>query len=157
MKNSSRLEDIRNYVYGKDAKYFDTIPTKAADQVVKIDYKITGCPVNHDEFIKVFKLALRGISYVPPQKAVCVDCKHNENECMYDRGVTCLGPVTLAGCDSWCVNNGNICYGCRGMLDNPAKDAQADVLKKYGISAEWIISKMNMYNKAKDTEEKGVK
>ncbi|MBF0253833.1 MAG: cytochrome B, partial [Candidatus Omnitrophica bacterium] len=114
MKNNFNLDDIRKSVYGKQAEYFDTIPTRAVHQVVKVDYFVHGCPVYIPEFVKVLKCALSGTPYRVPDHSVCVECKLNENVCMYDRGVSCLGPVTRAGCNSWCINNGNICYGCRG-------------------------------------------
>ncbi len=153
MKNNFELSDIRKYVYGKDANTFDTIPTMALDQVVKVDYYVHGCPIYAPEFIKVLKCVLSGLPYQVPDSAVCVECKLNENECMYDKGITCLGPITRSGCNSWCINNGNICYGCRGMVTNPAKNGQMDILKKHNISLDWVKNKINMYNKAKDTEE----
>ena len=119
MKNNYELEDIRKSVYGEDFKFFPTIETKAIHQVVKVDYTIPGCPVYPPEFINVLKAVLAGLPYSVPDNAVCVECKFNENECVYERGVTCLGPITRAGCNSWCINNGNICYGCRGMVSNP--------------------------------------
>jgi len=153
MKNNFDLEDIREYVYKEDAKHFDTIPTRAVHQVVPVDYVIPGCPVYIPEFVKVLKLALRGIPYNVPQNAVCTECKLNENECMYDKGITCLGPITRAGCNSWCINNGNICYGCRGIVENPAENGQKDVLEKYNISLDWIENKINMYNKPRELGE----
>lgn len=153
MKNNFSLEDVKEYVYKDKADWFNTVPTMAVDQVVKVDYYVNGCPVYIPEFIKVLKCALQGIPYKVPDYAVCVECKFNENECMYDRGVTCLGPITRAGCNSWCTNNGNICYGCRGMVSNPNKNGQTEILKKYNIPMDWIINKFNMYNKAKDKQE----
>ena len=44
MKNNFDLDDIREYVYKEDAKHFDTIPTRAVHQVVKVDYFVPGCP-----------------------------------------------------------------------------------------------------------------
>jgi sulfhydrogenase subunit delta len=152
MKNNFELKDIRNYVYGKDANAFDTVPTMAVDQVVSVDYYVHGCPIYPPELIKVLKCALRGLPYQVPDHSVCVECKLNENECMYDKGITCLGPITRAGCNSWCINNGNICYGCRGMVTNPAKNGQIDILQKHDISLDWVANKINMYNKAKDTQ-----
>ncbi len=153
MKNNFKLDDIRDYVYKESAKHFETIPTRAVHQVVKVDYFVHGCPVYIPEFVKVLKCALSGIPYSVPDYAVCVECKLNENECMYDKGITCLGPVTKAGCNSWCINNGNICYGCRGMVTNPAENGAKDILKKYDIPLEWVENKMNMYNKARELEE----
>ena len=153
MKNNFKLKDIREYVYQKDAKHFDTIATRAVHQVVPVDYFIPGCPVYIPEFVQVLKAALSGLPYKVPDNAVCVECKLNENECMYDKGVTCLGPVTRAGCNAWCINNGNICYGCRGMVSNPAENGQKDVLEKYKISLDWIENKLNMYNKPRELGE----
>ncbi|HNV86281.1 MAG TPA: cytochrome B [Candidatus Omnitrophota bacterium] len=152
MKNNFDLSDIRNYVYQDKARFFETIPTRAVHQVVPVDYFVHGCPVYLPEFVKVLKCALAGIPYRVPDSAVCTECKLNENECMYDKGITCLGPVTRAGCNSWCVNNGNICYGCRGMVTNPAENGAKDILEKYQIPLEWVENKMNMYNKAREQD-----
>ncbi|HOE62783.1 MAG TPA: cytochrome B [Candidatus Sumerlaeota bacterium] len=154
MKNNFPLEEIRKSVYGESAKFFDTIPTHAVGQVVKVDYFVTGCPVYPPEFVKVLKCALMGINYEVPDYAVCVECKLNENVCMYERGLTCLGPVTRAGCNSWCINNGNICYGCRGMVSNPNIKGAQDVIARYNIDMDLVQNKMNMYNKCRELNKK---
>ena len=77
MKNNFKLDDIREYVYGKDAKTFDTIPTLAVDQVVKVDYYVHGCPIYAPELIEVLKCALQGLPYKVPDNAVCSECKLN--------------------------------------------------------------------------------
>ena len=154
MKNKFDLKEIKEYVYKDKADCFETVETMPVHQVVKVDYYINGCPVYPPEIIKILKHVLAGLPYNVCDHSVCVECKLNENECMYDKGLTCLGPITKAGCNSWCLNNNNICYGCRGMVTNPAKNAQMDVLKKYNIPLEWIINKMDMYNKASEREGK---
>jgi coenzyme F420-reducing hydrogenase gamma subunit len=150
MKNAFELEDIRSYVYGDSSGYFPTEKTRAVHQVVPVDYFVHGCPVYIPEFVSVLKAVLQGIPYYVPDYAVCVECRMNENVCMYDRKVACLGPVTKAGCNSWCINNGNICYGCRGMVSNPNEKGAREVLSKYNISMEMIVNKMNMYNKCRE-------
>jgi coenzyme F420-reducing hydrogenase gamma subunit len=150
MKNAFELEDIRSYVYGDSSGYFPTEMTRAVHQVVPVDYFVYGCPVYIPEFVSVLKAVLQGIPYYVPDYAVCVECRMNENVCMYDRKVACLGPVTKAGCNSWCINNGNICYGCRGMVSNPNEKGAREVLSKYNISMEMIVNKMNMYNKCRE-------
>lgn len=152
MKNNFPLEDIKQYVYGDGHRFFATDKTKAVHQVVQVDYFVHGCPVYIPEFVTVLKTALQGIPYYPPDYPVCVECKLNENVCMYDRGVSCLGPVTRAGCNSWCINNGNICYGCRGMVSNPNEKGAQDVIAKYKIPMEHILNKMNMYNKCRELD-----
>lgn len=150
MKNNFDLTDIRKYVYGSDYRFFETETTRAVHQVVKVDYFVNGCPIYQPEFVEVLKAVLQGAPYYVPDYAVCVQCKQNENVCMYEKGVTCLGPVTKAGCNSWCINSGNICYGCRGVLSNPNEKGARDVLAKYKVPMEMILNKMNMYNKCKE-------
>lgn len=157
MKNSFEIDEIRKYVYGDKYHYFDAQPTKAVDQVVKVDYYIPGCPVYLPEVIEVIKCILRGVPYPVPDKPVCSECKLNENVCLYEKGAVCLGPWTKAGCNSWCTSNGNICYGCRGMVSNPAINAASDIIKKYNVNEkiknlgdELMKKKFEMYNKAKE-------
>jgi len=148
MKNKKPMQDSKDYVYKECANFYDTIPTMPIHMVVDVEYKIPGCPIYPPELLKVLKMALQGLPYNLQEHAVCVECKFNENECMYERGVTCLGPVTRAGCNSWCVNNGNKCYGCRGLLDNPNIQGAKEVMHKYGLNMDMIMSNINMYNSA---------
>ena len=154
MKNGFSLDEIRHYVYGPGYGFFPTEKTRAVHQTVPVDYHVHGCPVYPPEFLAVIKAALQGNPYYVPDYPVCVECKLNENVCMYDRGVTCLGPVTRAGCNSWCVSNGNICYGCRGMVSNPNEPGTRAVLEKYHIPPEFVLSRMNMYNSCRGPESK---
>jgi len=155
MKNSFDLDEIRASVYGSDYHLFDSTPTRPVHQVVKVDYTVNGCPIYPPELIEVLKHALRGLPYTVPDKPVCSECKLNENVCMYERGVSCLGPWTKAGCNSWCVNNGNICYGCRGEVKHPAKAAASDIISKYNLKPELIKGKFDMYNKCKEGDNNG--
>ena len=73
--------------------HLDTAPVKALDEVVKVDYKIHGCPIDAEE------LALRGPqpagrarSPSIPDYPVCVECKMKENVCRYEYDEICLGP-----------------------------------------------------------------
>ena len=150
MKNGFDLEEIRRYVYGEKASCFDTTKVRPLEAVVAVDYQVPGCPVYPPEFIEVLKSALSGLPYHIPDKAVCTECRFNENECLFEKGVTCLGPVTRAGCNSWCPNYGNICYGCRGLVSNPNRDAFREILEKYGIPLELILRRTGMYNSCQE-------
>lgn len=146
MKNNFDPDEIRNYVYGGQVPGVEAARVKAVHQVVKVDYFVNGCPILPAELIKVLKAVLLGIPYDVPDHAVCVECKLNENVCMYERGFACLGPITRAGCDSWCINHDNICYGCRGMVSNPNTKGAEDVIAKYGIDLDLAQKKVAMYN-----------
>lgn len=150
MKNAFDLAEVGRIVYGEDSHRFPTVRTRPLHRVVPVEYTIHGCPIAIPEFLTVLKCILSGIPYAVPDQAVCTECKRNENVCLFDRGVTCLGPVTRAGCDSWCVNHGNVCYGCRGLVDNPNEQGMLQVLASRGISQESIVRKMQMYNRCRE-------
>jgi len=146
MKNTFDLKEIATYVYGDGAKFFPTLLTHPVHEVVPVDYFVHGCPVYPPEFLEVLRCALLGLPYHVPDVAVCVECKFNENVCFYERGITCLGPITRAGCNSWCINSGNICYGCRGMVSNPNEGGFLEVLRKYNVELGFLMKRMDMYN-----------
>jgi coenzyme F420-reducing hydrogenase gamma subunit len=62
----------------------------------------------------------------------------NGNECMFDKGKTCIGPITRAGCGAICPTNNSSCEGCRGTVPDPNKNAMHEVLDKYGLSLDTI-------------------
>jgi len=146
IKNRAPLEVAKQRVYGEKQDLINTIKVMPLHQVVKVDYFINGCPVYIPEVIAVLQCALMGKPYVVPNYAVCVECKNNENVCRYEKGQECMGPLTRAGCNSWCVNNGNRCYGCRGLVENPAADGAKDILLKYGLKLEDILQRFTLYN-----------
>lgn len=146
IKNRASLDLAKQRVYGNKADIINTIKTMPVHEVVKVDYEINGCPVYVPEVLAVLKSVLMGKPYVVPNYPVCVECKMNENVCRYEKDQECMGPVTRAGCNSWCVNNGNRCYGCRGLVDKPASDAAKDILTKYGIKLEDILNSFTLYN-----------
>jgi len=146
IKNRSSLEAAKKIVYGDKAHTINSIKAMPVGEVVKVDYVINGCPVYIPEVISVLKCLLMGKPYVVPNYPVCVECKMNENVCRYEKDQECMGPVTRAGCNSWCINNGNRCYGCRGLVDKPAADAAKDILQKYGLKVEDILDSFTLYN-----------
>jgi len=142
-------EEAKKIVYEGREFPLEAGEPRAVDQVVKVDAYIHGCPVNNDEVVEALKGLLLGKGYTPPKHAVCVECKLKENVCMYEKGQVCMGPVTRAGCDAWCVSWGNTCYGCRGLLDNMAEEGQIDILQKNGYTIEELKQKFDLYNTCK--------
>ncbi|MCK5196719.1 MAG: hypothetical protein KAR21_00125, partial [Spirochaetales bacterium] len=80
-----------------------------------------------------------------PTYPVCVECKMNENTCVYELGKTCLGPVVRAGCNSVCTSSGGVCIGCRGLIPNPHINSQKDIMEKYGLDMNLIMDSMNLF------------
>ncbi len=148
IKNRTSLDLAKQRVYGDKAGLINSIKTMPVHEVVKVDYVINGCPVYIPEVLTVLKSILMGKKYVVPNYAVCAECKMNENVCRYEKDEDCMGPVTRAGCNSWCVNSGNKCYGCRGLVDNPASDGYKEILLKYGLNVDDILNKFTLYSDA---------
>jgi len=145
LKNFQDIEEVRHYVYGDKAHYFDTIPVKPIDKVVKVDYYVHGCPMDKGDFIRTVKAILLGKKPALPKYPVCVECKMKEIECRFDYGEVCLGPITRAGCGARCPSNGFYCFGCRGLVDNPAANAEKEVLAKNNLTPEEIVLKFRLF------------
>ncbi|HOK39693.1 MAG TPA: hypothetical protein PLD27_01445 [bacterium] len=145
IKNNFDLEDVRNEVYGNQKDYFETTLARPIDAVVKVDYKIYGCPIHREEFVRIITSLLAGQQPYIPNHPVCVECKLKDNFCVFDKGMTCLGPLTRAGCGARCPSEGNYCVGCRGMVDEPEVNAHFDILKKYNLSIDDIKNKFEIY------------
>jgi coenzyme F420-reducing hydrogenase gamma subunit len=154
IRNQWDAENVKKDVYG-DAnlsgnKYFDVYPTKAVDEVVKVDYYIHGCPINRDEFKKVVTSLVIGKKPEIPSYPVCVECKKNENVCLFELGKFCLGPITRAGCGAICPTNVSPCDGCRGLLRKPQIECVQEVLNRYNLTYEEMKNRSIMYNYKKE-------
>lgn len=145
LKNARPLDVVRKEVYGDKADLFETYPARPIDAVINVDAKIHGCPIDRTEFVNIVKALLMGKKPFIPNYPVCVECKKNENVCVFEKGMSCVGPVTRAGCNSCCINEGTICWGCRGPIDDPNKDAHREVLDKYGLTVNEVKNKFTLY------------
>ncbi|RKY28202.1 MAG: hypothetical protein DRP79_02465 [Planctomycetota bacterium] len=154
LKNNFDLDEVKRYVYGKDAEmpHLNTAMTKAVDEVVKVDYKVHGCPINRSEFTYIVRCIALGKEPVIPNYPVCVECKKRENVCRFEYGEICLGPITRAGCNAPCPSAGFWCYGCRGCVDDPNVNAAKDIMEKYGKTVEDLMQKMALFGSGQKTE-----
>jgi len=146
LKNHLPMEKALQIVYGKDAKYYDTIPARPINAVILVDYYVRGCPPVTAELLKVIKALLLSKKPQIPNYPVCVECKMASNICVFERGMTCLGPVTRAGCSAICVTSGRHCWGCRGLVDEPNVDSEKDILRKYGLTVDQLVEKFKIYD-----------
>lgn len=152
LKNLYPMEFVKKEVYGKNAaRYprFDTAPVKPIDAFIQVDYYIHGCPIPKKEFLSVFTALLMGSVPRIDNHPVCVDCKMAGNICVFEKGMTCVGPVTRAGCDAICVTYGCVCWGCRGFVDDPNIDAHKETLKRYGLTPASVMRSFNLYGECK--------
>ena len=131
---SENLEEVFPKSKDKTANnpYFDSPHSRALDEVVKVDYYLPGCPIDKNEFARVLVALLQGKKPPIPDYPVCVECKKNENVCLFTQGKFCMGPVARAGCGAICPTNNAECEACRGYVSVPLEKAHIDVLQKYG-------------------------
>jgi coenzyme F420-reducing hydrogenase gamma subunit len=131
MKNYQGKERTIRYIYKRMNHIFNP-EIKEIDNFVKVDFVIPGCPINGEEFLKYAKELIEGKIPEIPQKPICSECPHQGKEtCFLRKREPCLGPITLAGCGAICPKNGQLCYGCRGILKNVNPKGFLETLKKF--------------------------
>lgn len=147
LKNRFDMDDVKNCVYGDsaDMSHLETAPTMALDEVVKVDYRVHGCPINNKEFAYIIRSLLMGKQPLIPTYPVCVECKKKGNICRYEYNEICLGPIVRAGCGATCPSSGFWCFGCRGYVDNPNINAARDILKYYGKTIADLRDRMLLF------------
>lgn len=145
LKNFQELENVRRFVYGDHFLHYETYPARPLKAVVTVDVDIHGCPVSRREFKTVLTSLLLGKKPDVLNYPVCVECKMAENICVFEQGLTCMGPVTRAGCEACCITAGSFCWGCRGLVDDPNADAQREILSRHGLSVPDILKRFRLY------------
>jgi sulfhydrogenase subunit delta len=139
------LEEVRKYVYGDRAAWFDTYDARPIEAVIPVDFAIPGCPIDRNEFIAVVKALLLGKQPPIPDYPLCVECKLKENVCLFTQGKVCMGPVTRAGCDAICPTYGQSCEACRGFISHPNDSSMRNVLEENGLSADAVTTMYTMF------------
>ncbi|MBE9507252.1 MAG: NADH:ubiquinone oxidoreductase [Chloroflexi bacterium] len=152
LKNLHPLEDVRRWVYGEHADWYDTYAARPLSAVVEVDAVIPGCPIDREEFINVVRAVLVGKKPAIPDYPVCVECKLKGNVCLFHIGKTCLGPVTRAGCGAICPTYGDGCEGCRGLIPEPNENSMKEVLDEAGLTVDQIIGQFTLFNAYRELE-----
>ena len=148
------MENPWKIVYNDKKMIYSSPDTKPLSSYVKVDYLLPGCPMDKDEFVEFVKSVLMGKKPVLKTYPVCVECKLKENICLLERGIMCLGPVSLAGCSAKCPSNGYPCEGCRGPVEEANIASQAELMKEKGIDPVDLIRRFRMFTSgAKEFEE----
>ena len=117
LKNEYDLLDANKEVYGNTPR--ETLPTRAIHEVVEVDMKIPGCPINKTEVERIIQHLIWDLPFQFPAYPVCMECKQRFTTCAFEKGMMCLGPVTRGGCNAPCPAGGLGCWGCRGPADEP--------------------------------------
>lgn len=145
---SGDLEKRMDRVYGADGRKVGPgrLTPMPIDEVIEVDYRVSGCPIQPAEFVSTVQRALMGLSDNSPREPLCASCKTAENVCFYDRDTVCLGLVTRAGCGARCVSLGRPCTGCRGIADDANLDSARVVLADHGLAVELLDEALSVYN-----------
>lgn len=84
-----------------------------------------------------------GVEGIP----MCSECPLTEDECFIRRGIVCLGPLTIAGCEARCIREGYPCEGCRGIVNRKdVWDIGISFYKENGIALGSVLEKIKMFN-----------
>ena len=120
LRNWADVDDFISQVYAIPA-YIQTLKTSTpiADHV-KVDFELRGCPINKQQLVEVITSFVLGRAPRVRRYSVCIECKRRGTVCVaVARGITCLGPVTQAGCGAICPAYQRECYGCFGPKEEP--------------------------------------
>jgi len=137
------LQWVKKAVYGDHP--VETEDARPLEDFVKVDLKIYGCPIKKEEVERIVTDLVVGKAIVHPKYPVCMECKANENICLFDLGEPCLGPVTRAGCDAWCPENRFGCWGCRGPAEGANVGQLEEIMKERGFSEETILDRLECF------------
>lgn len=143
LKNSFDLNEANRLVYGDSAKA--TEPARAVGDVVKVDLVIPGCPVSKTEVERIVQHLVWGAPFKFPSYPVCLECKQRFNICVFDKGMLCMGPITLGGCDAPCPSGGMECRGCRGPAAARNYPEFLNTAKERGFGDREIKEKINFF------------
>lgn len=160
LANQYKVDDIYEKVF-RGSKSTESAPTPkseipplldrvyAADEVVKVDVYIPGCPTQPEIVTDALGALLEGKTFTLPERSVCDDCptkrekkavssikrplesvveagqKLEETRCFMELGYLCLGPITKSGCGGnektpRCIKGYMTCRGCFGPIRKEA-------------------------------------
>jgi len=131
LRNFANVKDFIPMVYAHP-EYIHTLgkSTPIADHI-PVDFELRGCPINKYHLVELVNALLNGRKPNIPTDSVCMECKRRGTTCvMVSAGMTCLGPVTQAGCNALCPSYNRGCFGCFGPKETPNPDSLADWWEK---------------------------
>lgn len=146
IKNITPEGEVESTVYSSP-EYVRSGKAFGLNEYVNVDACLYGCPINGRELINtLMSLAILVPPYIPGI-TVCMECKMNDNECIFlTRGEPCLGPVTVGGCSALCPSNGVTCEGCRGVLKGTNPKSLELAWTNAGVSPDLIRLKLRKYS-----------
>jgi coenzyme F420-reducing hydrogenase gamma subunit len=131
LRNFANADEYANVVYAHPEYLHFLDTSKPLSDYVPVDLELWGCPVNKTQVIEVIVALLNNRKPNLPNYSVCLECKRRGTICvLVDKGVPCLGPVTVAGCGALCPSYGRGCYGCFGPAREMNFESLADITQR---------------------------
>jgi coenzyme F420-reducing hydrogenase gamma subunit len=152
LKNAFDVTAINREIYGQNLK--ETLWVKSAEEIVTVDLKIPGCPVSKAEVESVIRHIILETPFAFPVYPVCVECRQRFTSCLMDKGILCLGPVTMGGCNAPCPAGGSGCYGCRGPATDPNYDSFFAITAGKGFSKTEVQERLDFYSAFQEVQAK---
>ena len=114
---------------------------------VTVDFELRGCPINKHQLVEVIASFLAGRKPRVPNSSVCIECKQAGNVCVtVAQGITCLGPVTHAGCGAICPHYNRGCFGCYGPAKGPNVPSLVHHLERTGMPTDAVRRLLHTFN-----------
>ncbi len=93
--------------------------------IINVDVFIPGCPPTTENIVATISYLLtlvgEGPASLNKDGCVCDACNLKNDGCFLNKGKLCYGPITAAGCDMMCPNDGDFCYGCFKSSNKPGE------------------------------------
>lgn len=145
LKNDVNRRNLIDLVYGEDNESVEFQTPAPLSEFVKVDFEITGCPVEKHEVVSALASLIHGDLPLIPNYSICHECKIKENRCLLLDGIFCQGPVCRAGCGARCPTLGQPCIGCRGPVIEANIASQVQILRDKGFSDLDILYRLRTF------------
>ncbi len=150
LRTNHNIHEVISSVYPLPQLIEVNQDVEALDEVVNVDYRIRGCPVNGEVVARVLKKVMLGGGDVTVFESLCSECKRLRVNCvMVSKGVPCLGPIVSAGCGAICPKFSRGCYGCYGLRDDidlSMLESLAKTVEKYGLSKDDFLAYVKAFS-----------
>jgi len=114
---------------------------------VPIDFELRGCPIDAGQLLELLTAVVLGRRPRVPRESVCAECKATGTVCVaVAKGISCLGPVTQAGCGAICPAHDRECYGCYGPAAQPNVVSLTGWYGRRGSSPEDLARLVHSFN-----------
>jgi sulfhydrogenase subunit delta len=147
LRNWKDVDEFIRVVYATP-QYISTLKlsTPIAEHV-PVDLELRGCPISKHQLIEVITATLAGRKPNLPTYSVCMECKRKANVCIaVAGGISCMGPVTQAGCGALCPSFNRGCFGCFGPMESANSSSLSSQFRAQGATDEQIARMYRGFN-----------